>query len=154
MYFAERLCDLSNSVQENCDKSMISKPAPTSMESFNTSSKYPSLWPSLPYSECVSDTDKEIWITMFDEETTMELFPIPTATPQSPLLMKQNSYIFHTLINDSTTFNPDQTVKIKTSDDRNDNQNDIHTFKNFKWQSIQSENCQPIQESVRRRLDL
>ena len=172
MALTESFCESSFPTMENCDDSFIFRSTPnSSMEYFNSSLECPSLWPSLNYHQCGSDTDKEIWITMFDEETTMELFPTPPATPQSPLLFKKTNKKQHTLINFTTVpfGEPVQAPKRKLSIDSNNSSPGkclfnvalcrksmplTQTFKNFKWLSIKSSNIQTEQNSVKRRLDL
>ena len=170
---SEILFDGSFSMPETSNRSFINV-ASTELVYLNSPMLHPSLWPSLKYNQCCSDLHKEIWITMFDEETTMELFPTPLSTPLSPLSVEHTNH--HMAINFSTYLsNSSHVAKRKLPDECSENsqrkwssklpsykqtmslaQQAVHNlnFKNFSWQSIQSDNCQSIQHSVRRRLDL
>ena len=178
MAFRDMFCNESFTMKEDSDKLIMNTPTPSIMEHYDSFVECPSLWPSLSYNECLSDTDKEIWISMFDEETTMDVFPTHCATPHSTLLMEHN-YSDHDKTINFTTASLGLTVqaaKRKHSDDctespprkrstkipsTNNNkplvQKAVHnfSFKNFSWQAaIQSDNCQPIQQSVIRRLNV
>ena len=170
---SEMLCDDSFSMPETSNRSYINV-ASTEMEYPNSPMIHPTLWPTLKYHQCCSDSHKELWITMFDEETTMELFPTPLSASLSPLSVEHSNH--HMAINFSTYLsNSSHVAKTKLSDDCSENpprtwssklpsdkqtmslaQQDVHnlSFKNFSWQSSQSDNCQSIQKSVRRKLDI
>ena len=170
---SEIFCDDSFAMPEPSNRSYI-KEASTNFKYLTSPKVHPSLWPSLKYHQCCSDSHKEIWITMFDEETTMELFPTPLSAPLSPLSVKQTNH--HMAINFSAYLsNSSPAAKRKLPDDCSENsqrkwssklhsdkqtmslsQQAVHnsSFKNFSWQSILSDNCHLIQQSVRRRLDL
>ena len=177
MSFVYSLYDDSFSMKENCDEFIITRQTSSNIESSDLFTECPTLWPSLTYNQCGSDTDKEIWITMFDEETTMDLFPTPSVAPLSPLLMKQKNTDHHKSINfatasitlsaqrlkrkhsDDCTNSPPRKRSTKMPSTNNDKPLVLETiqnfsFKNFSWQAIQSDNCQPIQQSVIRRLNL
>ena len=160
MSFNENVCDGSFFMMESYDGAIIRTAAPDINEYINYTPECPSLWPTLSYNQCNSDSDKEIWITMFDDDTTMDIFPTPPVTPQSTTKFKSAL---------SSSPEPMQAVKYKLS---NDSSIKIHpikqytddmpltqkaitnlSFKNFKWQASQTDICQPIQHLVKRRLD-
>ena len=176
MAFRDLFRDDSYQMKEHCDKLIMSPPKQSSMESYSSFVECPSLWPSLSYNQCITDTEKEIWIAMFDEETTMDLFPTShPLTPHSPL---HNNTDIHNTLNftmlpsftlsvtpvkrkhsDDCTESPPRKRSAKMSSINNNKscvQEAIHnfSFKNFSWQATQSDNCQSIQQSVVRRLDV
>ena len=173
MAFFDNVCGNSFSNPETSDRS-YNNSASSTMEYFSSPVIYPTLWPTLSYHQCGSDSHKEIWITMFDEETTADLFPTNLSTPHSALSVEQNGTSHH-MTKDSTLLNNSfQLSKRKfhdcngtplinfSSKEPSDRYNISYaqeavqnsSLKNFIWQSIQTNNCQPIQQSVRRRIDV
>ena len=112
MYFTENVWDDSFTI-ESSDETYVDKVTSGSFDLPNSTAECPTLWPTMTYNQCKSESDKEIWITMFDEETTMDLFPTPPAAPQ----MTTN---FQTLLQSaiSSVDEPLQEVKQKLSYDR------------------------------------
>ena len=164
MSFTEHVWGASFST-ESSNETYVDKVTSGSFELPKSTLECPTLWPSMTYSQCKSDSDKEIWIAMFDEETTMDLFP---TAPVAPLATNNFQTLLKSAI--SSVDEPIQEVKQKLSYDKPickfqsqlyyDNkppaQKVIHntSFKHFTWQAMQTDVSQPIQQSVRRRLVL
>ena len=122
--------------------------------------------PTMTYNECNSDSDKEIWITMFDEETTMDLFPSPPETPQITsnlqTLLRSAISSEDQLTQDVKNESPceEYTWKLQSklySDDKSLTEKAIHDVgfnKHFTWQYMQHDDSQPIEQTVKRRLIL
>ena len=82
MSFAENIW-ADSFPMESCIETDIGRATPDSFDCHNSTIECPTLWPTMTYNQCNTDSDKEIWITMFDEETTMDLLgPTPPVTPQ------------------------------------------------------------------------
>ena len=153
-------------IMESSDETYADKVPSGNFYHHNSTIECPTLWPTMTYNQCKSESDKEIWIAMFDEETTMDLFPTP---PVSGPQMITN---FQTLLKSaiSSVDEPLQEVKQKLSYDRSvlKLQSDLYhdskplaqtaihntSFRHFTWQAMQTYVSQPIQQSVKRRLVL
>ena len=121
----------------------------------------------MTYNQCNTDSNKGIWITMFDEETTMDLLgPTPSIIPQitsnlQTLLkaaISSEDELIHQVKNDIPL---DKSLlklqsKQQQPDDKPLAQKVIHKtfFKHFKWQAMQPGKSQPLLQSVKRRLVL
>ena len=159
MSFAENIWDDSFTM-ESCIETDIGRATPDSIDCHNRTIECPTLWPTMTYNQCNTDSDKEIWITMFDEETTMDLFPTPPVTPQ---ITSNLQTLLKAAI--SSEDEPIQEVKsnipvdkslLKHLDVTPLAQKVTHKtiFDHFKWQAMQTGKSQPLQQTVKRRLVL
>ena len=119
----------------------------------------------MSFNQCNTDSEKEIWITMFDEETTMDLFPTPPVNSPKPTNLqtllksamsskaepiqevnnKLSGDVFTWIL--QPTFQPDEKPLAEKAVQS-------VSFLDFKWQAMQTDFGEPLQQSVKRRLVL